>query len=142
MSLVNTAISAVVAALNAAPAVGVVSRVRLRPVAASASGQVVVRPVDSNALEAELGAGYPISWSTRIGVECYARAASGTAPDVAVDALVSAVYARLMTDATLGGAVVQLQPQSLSYDFDADGESTVCATFVFQALQRSAAASF
>lgn len=142
MSIVNTAISAVVASLSAAPAVGAVSRVRLRPLSVTTATQVVVRPVDSQALESELAAGYPLSWQTRIGIECYARATAGTAPDVAVDALVSAVYARLMADASLGGAVVQLQPQSLSYEFDVDGEQTVCATFVFTALQRSAAATF
>jgi hypothetical protein len=62
--------------------------------------------------------------------------------DVAVDTLVSNVYARLMADPTLGGAVIALQPQSVAYDFDADGENTVCATFIFNARQRVAAATF
>jgi hypothetical protein len=55
---------------------------------------------------------------------------------------VSTVYAKLMADPTLAGAVIALQPQSVSYDFDADGENTVCATFVFTARQRVAAATF
>lgn len=142
MSIINTAITAVVAALGTAPAVANVSRVRLRPVSSSTSTAVVVRPVDSQVLEASVLSSQPITWDTRIGVECYARAMTGQAPDVAVDALVSTVYAKLMADPTLAGAVIALQPQSLSYDFDADGENTVCATFVFTARQRVAAATF
>ncbi len=142
MSIINTAVSAVVAALSAAPAVANVGRVRLRPVSASSSTAVVVRPVDSQVLEASVLSSQPITWDTRLGVECYARAAAGQAPDVAVDTLVSNVYARLMADPTLGGAVIALQPQSVAYDFDADGENTVCATFIFNARQRVAAATF
>lgn len=138
MSLVNTAVTAIVALLQAAPAVApVVGRVRMRPMAQSGTTQVVVRPVDSQVQEASMTSGYPITWDTRLGVECYARAAAGQAPDVAVDSLVEAVYARLMADPTLGGAVIQLQPQALSYDFDADGDNTVCATFILSARQRS-----
>lgn len=142
MSIVNDAIAAVIAALAAAPAVANVGRVRLRPVSSSTSTAVVVRPVESQALETSLISSQPITWDTRFGVECYARAAAGQAPDVAVDALVSTVYAKLMADPTLGGAVVALQPQSVSYDFDADGENTVCATLIFTARQRVAAATF
>lgn len=143
MSLVNTAVTAIVALLQAAPAVApVVGRVRMRPMAQSGTTQVVVRPVDTQVQEASMTSGYPITWDTRLGVECYARAAAGQAPDVAVDSLVEAVYARLMADPTLAGAVIQLQPQALAYDFDADGENTVCATFVFTARQRSTLNTF
>jgi hypothetical protein len=44
-----------------------------------------------------------------------------------------------MADTTLGGAVISLQPQDVSYDFDADGEQTTCVTLVFQILQRATA---
>ena len=143
MSLVNTAVTAIVALLQAAPAVApVVGRVRMRPMAQSGTTQVVVRPVDTQVQEASMTSGYPNSWDTRLGVECYARAAAGQAPDVAVDSLVEAVYSRLMANPTLAGAVIQLQPQALGYDFDADGETTVCATFVFTARQRSTLNTF
>lgn len=143
MSLVNTAVTAIVALLQASPAVApVVGRVRMRPMAQSGTTQVVVRPVDTQVQEASITSGYPITWDTRLGVECYARAAVGQAPDVAVDALVAAVYARLMLDPSLGGAVNVLQPQALSYDFDADGENTACATFVFSARQQSVGNNF
>lgn len=142
MSMVNTLVTAVVAALQAAPAVAPrVERVRLRALPTSATTAVVVRPLAADVLDAELPTGYPYAWTTQLAVECYARAPQGTAPDVAVDALLSAVYARLMADATLGGAATVLQPQAISYDFDVDGESVVCATLQINALQKTAGAS-
>jgi hypothetical protein len=81
----------------------------------------------------------PLSWTTSIAVECYARSTGSTAPDQSVDALLESVYARLMTDPTLGGVVIGLQPQALHYDFDADAEKTACATLVFNARHRASA---
>lgn len=137
MSLVNTTITAVVAALQAAPALPNVARVRLRPVSAANSTAIVVRPAEASVSEASMTSGQVVSWDLIIGVECYARAAAAQAPDVAVDATVEAVYARLMADPTLAGAVLQLQPRAVSYDFDADGENTVCATLLFSARLRA-----
>jgi hypothetical protein len=74
-------------------------------------------------------------------VECYQRSTVATAPDQAVDALLEAVYARLMADPTLGGVVLSLQPQSINWDFDADGEQTTCATLTFNARHRSPGAT-
>jgi hypothetical protein len=139
-TLVSTAVTAIVAALQSAPAVAPnVARVRLRPQAQATTQAVVVRPLQSQAGEASLGPGYPVSWVSTVSVECYARSTAATTPDVAVDALVESVYARLMADTTLGGAVISLQPQDVSYDFDADGEQTTCVTLVFQILQRATA---
>lgn len=137
MSLVNTTITAVVAALQAAPALPNVARVRLRPVSAASSTAIVVRPAEASVSEASMTSGQVVSWDLIIGVECYARATAAQAPDVAVDATVEAVYARLMADPTLAGAVLQLQPRAVSYDFDADGENTVCATLLFSARLRA-----
>jgi hypothetical protein len=142
MSMVNTLVTAVVAALQANPAVAPrVDRVRLRALPASATTAVVVRPMAADVLDAEMPTGYPYAWTTQLAVECYARAAQGTAPDVAVDALLSAVYARLMADATLGGAATVLQPQAITYDFDVDGENVVCATLQINARQMTVGAS-
>lgn len=137
-SLVNTAVTAMMVALQSAPAVAAqIGRVRLRPLAQGVSQAVVVRPLQSQVAEASLMPNYPVSWTTAISVECYVRSSVATPPDVAVDALIEAVYARLMSDPTLGGAVLSLQPQEISYDFDADGDQTTCATFVFHARHRS-----
>lgn len=142
MTFINTAITAIVAKLNEAPAVSSrVERVRLRALPTAASAAVVVRPLQADVLEAQLTTGYPISWDHAIAVEVYSRAAPGTSPDAAVDTLLGAVYQRLLTDSTLGGAVVVLQPQRVSFDFDVDGEQTVCATLTLIARQKTVGAT-
>lgn len=139
MSHINTLVTALVTALNTpTPVAAQIGRVRLRPLAKEAAQAVVVRPLQSEVTQASLSPGYPVSWTTAVAVECYARSGVATAPDAAVDALVDAVYARLMTDTTLGSAVVALQPGSIGFDFDADGEQTTCATLLFTALHRTA----
>ncbi len=140
--MTNAAVGAIIAALTAGtPVAPQVARVRLRPLAANQALAVVVTPLQADASPAAINPNLPVSWTSAIRVECYARTSAATTPDVAVDSLVEAVYARLMADPTLGGVVVSLQAQSLSWDFDADGEQTTCATFVFTALQRSTGAT-
>lgn len=139
MSRLTATVDAVMAALaGVAP---VIDRVRLRPQAASTASAVVVRPGESQAPEADLPHGYPVSWAQIVDVECYARVTPGIAPDVAVDSLLSDVYSRLMTDPSLGGAVYGVTPVRVSYDFDADGEKTVCATLTLSINQRSQGAT-
>lgn len=140
-TLINTAVTAIVSALTSGtPVCSQIDRVRLRPVAQGVPLAVAVRPVQSEVLQFQLSS-LPVSWSSTISVECYAKSGAATAPDVAVDALVESVYSRLMADPTLGGAVVSLQPKGVSFDFDADGEHTTCASLVFQVLHRSAGAT-
>jgi hypothetical protein len=135
MSAMSAAVSAVVAALSgvAVP----VHRVRMRPLAASVAGAVCVRPVRADVAEAALAPGMPITWRVGVEVECYARVPAGVAPDLAVDPFVSDVYQRLLTDPTLGAAVIDVSPQSLAYDFDIDAEAVACATLVFSIFQRA-----
>lgn len=143
MSLVNTAVTAIMASLTAGPAVAaLIDRVRLRPLGKAVTQAVVVRPLKADVRERALAPGYPVIWETTIAVECYAKSVAGTAPDAAVDTLISAVYGRLMADTTLGGSVLALEPLQIDYDFDVDGEQTTCATFVFLARQRTAGATF
>lgn len=134
-TLISSAVGAIMAALQQDPPVAPnIGRVRLRPWSADQSSAVAVRPLSADRGQAQLGFGGPDLWDVRIGVECYARAAAGTAPDVAVDALTQAVYTRLMADPTLSGVVRGgLEPVSLSFDFDADAEQTACAVFTFTA---------
>lgn len=143
MTIVNAAVSAVVAALERTPAVcGSVHRVRVRPIKASESLAVVVRPLRAARLgPSEISRG-PRAWGVDIAVECYARASATSTPDVAVDALVDAVHGRLMEDPTLGGAVRWIEPESLQLEFDADEQSTACASFVFTAQQVIAGSQF
>lgn len=131
---VAAVVSAMVATLQAAPAVSPqVHRARLRPMAADWPTAVVVRPL-SVAFEPFAIQHAPFNLDTQIAVECYARASAGTSGDAAVDALMQAVYARLMSDTTLGGLVGDLRPDRLDFDLDADGDNTACATFTFTVL--------
>ena len=141
-SMVSAAVAAIVVALNSGtPVASQIARVRLRPVAQTQAQAVVVRAVQSDVAEAALIPGLPVSWASVIQVECYARSVASIATDVAVDALVESVYTRLMADPTLGGVVLSLQPQSIHWDFDADGEQTTCATLSFIARHRSVGAT-
>lgn len=143
MSIVAAAVSAVMDALQSAPAVTAqVDRVRLRPLSARTTSAVVVRPIQAQVMGAEMPSGHPYIWIASIAVECYARSGPSASPDVAIDDLLSSVYGRLMADPTLGGAVLALQPQAVHYEFDGDGESTVCATLQLNARLRSVGANF
>lgn len=131
---VAAVVSAMVATLQAAPAVSPqVHRARLRPMAAEWATAVVVRPL-SVVFEPFAIRQAPFNLDTQIAVECYARANAGTSGDDAVDVLMQAVYARLMSDTTLGGLVGDLRPDRLDFDMDADGDNTACATFTFTVL--------
>lgn len=135
-TLVSAATQAIVAALQAAPAVAPqVARVRLRPLGAATTTAVVVRPQSAEVVARTMAG--PKSWTCRIAVECYAKTTTATAPDAAVDALLASAYARLMADATLAGSVARIEPEAIAYDFDVDGESTACATIVFSVTQFS-----
>lgn len=137
-SFVSATVAAIVAALSSGtPVATQIARVRLRPLAQAQAQAVVVRPLQAEVIEQALSPGYPVSWTSAISVECYARSGVATAPDVAVDSLLSAVFARLMADPTLGGVVLSLQPKNIAWDFDADGEQTTCATLVLHARHRA-----
>jgi len=137
-TFVSATVAAIVAALTSGtPVASQVARVRLRPMAQAQAQAVVVRPLQAEVSEVSLIPGHPVSWTSAIAVECYARSGVTTAADVAVDSLVEAVYARLMADPTLGGVVLGLNPQAIAWDFDADGDQTACATVTFHARHRS-----
>lgn len=139
-SVVSQVVGAVVAALQAAPAVSAnVARVRLRPWSETTTSAVAVRPIDATREEASLyGFGGPESWQVRVAVECYARSTT-TAPDAAIDSLVQSVYGRLMAEPTLGGVITAgLEPQGITFDFDAEAEKFAAATLVLAARIRTA----
>lgn len=136
MTAFATLIGAMAAALAEAPAVCTrIHRGRARPASAEWPEMVVIRPIDAT-LQPLGVLGAPFNVDTRVAVECYARSAPGNSPDVAVDTLLGAVYARLMTDPTLDGLIGDLRPEALAYDFDADAEASACAILTFTAVHR------
>lgn len=139
-TMVTTAVLAFVAVLQAAtPVCPVVERVRRRPFAQETGQSVVVRAEQTEVANISELTGLPIGWSTAVSVECYQRAFADA--DLALDSLVDAVFTRLMQEPTLGGAVLQISPKGISFDYDSDGEQTACANLVFNVLHATSGAS-
>ena len=137
-SQLATIVGAMVSALGTPTAVSAqIYRARLRPLAAQHANALVVRVLSSTPARAAIQGG-PIDWDSQIAVECYARSATTTAPDLALDALWAATYARLMANSLLGGLLqAELQCTQLAYDFDVDADNTACLVSTWQASHRS-----
>ena len=131
-------VGAMVTALGTPTAVSAqIYRARLRPLAAQHTDAVVVRVLSSTPVRAAIQDG-PMDWDSQIAVECYVRSATSTAPDLALDSLWAAVYARLMANSLLGGLLqTELNCTQATYDFDIDGEHTACLVSTWQANHRS-----
>jgi len=134
-------VGAVVAALQAAPAVSAqVDRVRLRPIAKESATAIVVRPLGADA-DTSVGQGVVGIWATSVTVECYARSGASVSPDVAVDTLLQDAATRLYQNRSLGGLVGDLTLSTVAYDFDVDGDNTACVTLTYQIRHATAAGS-
>lgn len=130
-------VSAVVALLQAGTPVSQhIHRARVRPAAQEWGDMVAVRLLDAQ-LERFAVKDAPFNVGTTLAVECYARGAAGVSPDLAVDALLEAVYERLAADPSLGGLVQDLEPTGINIDLDVDGESIACATLTYTARHRA-----
>lgn len=132
----GTIVAAIKTRLEAAPAVSAqVYRARLRPVAEQHLDAVVVRIHSGIAARFGILNG-PTDWDTAIDVECYARSATLSA-DAAVDTLLAKVWARLAADASLGGLVMDMNPQEINYDLAGEGDQMACATLSLKVLHRT-----
>ena len=127
MTAFASLVDAVVAALQAAPAVaaGKVFAHRLRPIAASDAAAVVVRLEQTSATAPIIHAN---DWQTVLAVECYGKTVGVTQADAAVDALLPAVWPRLqgLSASALAVAQVAVDPQ-IEWLRDLDATAEVCA---------------
>ena len=113
MSAFTEITTAILAALNTAPAVSEhIFRARDRAMAEEWATAVNVQ-VDSALANDGAIAGAPIDWETRVSIECFAKSAT-TSGDLAVDALLESVFARIANDSTLGGVVQDTHPPVLA----------------------------
>ncbi len=134
-------VGAMVSVLQTAPSASAqIHRCRLRPMSQDWTTAVVVRPLGTEVQDAT-GQSVCGIWTTAVAVECYARAAAGVSADLAVDALLQSVANRLLSNRTLGGLVGDTALGAIAYDFDADAETTACATLTFQIRHATAANS-
>jgi hypothetical protein len=107
---------------------------RLRPIAANQATALVVRLDQAQGTELVLGL---VDWSTSFAVECYARAAAGTDPAAAVDALLADAWARLAAlDFTALDAVISINPQ-IDWQYDDAETPMVCAVMRLTAQHRT-----
>lgn len=136
MTVFANIVTAVVAVLSAGTPVSPnIFRARMRPIAAQHDTAVVVRLGPALPERGDIG-GAPVDFTTALAVECYARSAT-TTPDLAADALLEAVYARLMADPSLGGTVMDINLTGIDPDFDEAIEKTACITLQLSVRHRA-----
>lgn len=85
------------------------------PMAEAQTQQIVVRFLGSSPDRGEIK-GAPVDWRTRVGIECSARRDERTASGRASRALHELAHGRLMADATLAGAALDILPPEISVD--------------------------
>lgn len=98
-------------------------RSRVEPLARQESPAIVVEPVSDTA---EQNTSLPtLDWSLTVRIAVIVR---GMVPDQLADPIVSDVHSKIMADLTLGGYAIDVQPQSVSFDFvEADQPGGVIA---------------
>lgn len=98
-------------------------RSRVEPLARQESPAIVVEPVSDTA---EQNTSLPtLDWSLTVRIAVIVR---GMVPDQLADPIVSDVHSKIMADLTLGGCAIDVQPQSVSFDFvEADQPGGVIA---------------
>ena len=117
-------LTAIRTALTGTAGVGTrIYRSRVEPLARQESPAIVVEPVSDLA---EQNTSLPrLDWSLTVRIAVIVR---GMVPDQLADPIVSDMHSKLMADLTLGGYAIDVQPQSVSFDFvEADQPGGVIA---------------
>ena len=87
-------------------------RSRVEPLARGESPAIVVEPVSDTA---EQNTSLPtLDWSLTVRVAVIVR---GDIPDQLGDPIVEDAHSKIMADLTLGGYAIDVQPQSVNFDF-------------------------
>ena len=109
-----------------------------RPMASDVNSQIRVF-LDQTTPDALVGGSAPVDWSTRIRAECTARSVSGgDSAFRAATLLASQVYGRVMADAPLQAAAVQIDPAPLQWAEDEADTSLVACQAIFNLVHRTA----
>lgn len=107
----ETILARIVTALAGTAGVGSrIYRSRVEPLMRSESPAIVVEPITDNATQDTLGT---LQWVMTVRVAIIVR---GNVPDQLADPVMVSVHNKLMSDATLGGYVIDLLPTSVSFE--------------------------
>ena len=106
-------LTAIRTALTGTTGVGTrIYRSRVEPLARQESPAIVVEPVSDTA---EQNTSLPtLDWSLTVRVAVIVR---GDIPDQLGDPIVEDAHSKIMADLTLGGYAIDVQPQSVNFDF-------------------------
>jgi hypothetical protein len=86
--------------------------------------------------------GHPIDWTVALRVDCYARfGVNNQQPHVEVTQLYAAAYKALMSDTTLGGLVLGIEPGPASWNYADDERQLALVSSTFAVLLRTGAAN-
>jgi hypothetical protein len=109
----ETILAAIRTALTGTTGVGTrIYRSRVEPLARQESPAIVVEPVSDTA---EQNTSLPtLDWSLTVRVAVIVR---GDIPDQLGDPIVEDAHSKIMADLTLGGYAIDVQPQSVNFDF-------------------------
>ena len=108
----ETILAAVRTQLTGTTGVGTrIYRSRVEPMARAESPAIVVEPISDTA---EQNTSLPtLDWRLTVRVAVIVR---GAIPDQQADPIVESLHAKLMTDLTLGGVAIDVQPQSVNFE--------------------------
>ncbi len=112
-------LAALATSLAATPSIGAnVYRSRAAGALRAETPMVILEPLQDSASEPTI---YYVDWQLITRLTILAR---GSIPDQVADPVVTAVYARMMADLTVGGLAYDVEPRGVTWQIgDADAES-------------------
>ena len=106
-------LSAIATALAGTTGVGTrIYRSRVEPMARAESPAIIIEPItDTPAQNTSLPT---LDWTLRVRINVIVR---GTTPDSTADEVIESMHSRLMSDLTLGGRAIDVQPAQTTFNF-------------------------
>jgi hypothetical protein len=106
-------LSAIATALAGTAGVGSrIYRSRVEPMARAESPAIVIEPITDTPVQ---NTSLPtLDWTLRVRINVIVR---GTTPDSTADAVIESMHSRLMSDLTLGGIAIDVQPAQTTFNF-------------------------
>lgn len=111
-----------------------VHRSRVVPLARGSLPAIAVEPVNDNSNDSEAPLGF-LQWNLQFRVIVLV---AGDVPDQVADPIVEDVHAKIMSDTTLNGLVIDIMPNSVSFDLIDGDQPRGAITMNFTATYRTA----